>query len=338
MFTELWKSLSGSFDKRWLRNLFLPALVFWGGGLWICVQVTTGFNQALTIWQGYALEEQIFLGAVGLLIVFFTTILLEAFEGPLLRFYEGYWFFWTGLAGRRKKTLEKKHHRRRELRARVAAGQATLREQAQLSRIDTELAHRPRNADHSMPTQLGDILRAAEDYAREQYGLDPIVFWPRLFPHLGDALREALGATQEQLDLALRLATLSALYGIIWSVVVALNRAWLMLWWTLPALPIAWLLWRSAHQIAIGYTGLLRSGFDLHRFEVYEALHWPKPSSPQTEIAHGVELTLYLLQETGAKEIVYTHEGEEEEKAQSAAEPTIFQVVLDWIGKIIRSL
>ncbi len=314
MFTELWKSLGGSFDKRWLRNLFIPALVFWGAGLWVWAQVA-GVDQALKAWKGYSTEEQICLGAAGLLIVFFTTILLEAFEGPLLRLYEGYWLYWTGLAERRKRKLKEKMQRRRELRARVAAEQAGLAERAALSRLDTELSHRPRDPDRSMPTRLGDILRSGEDHARERYGLDPIVLWPRLFPHLGDTLRQALGTAQEQLDLALRLATLSALYGILGSAFAALNRAWPVLWWTLPALLIAWLLWRSAHPIAIAYAGLLRSGFDLHRFDVYEGLHWPKPTSPETERAYGVELTLYLLAGTGAKDIVYTHK--EEEKPES---------------------
>jgi hypothetical protein len=336
MFTELWKSLGGSFDKRWLRNLFIPALVFWGAGLWIWAQVT-GVEQALKTWKGYSTEEQIFLGAAGLLIVFFTTILLEAFEGPLLRLYEGYWLYWTGLAERRKENLEEKLQRRRELRAQVAAGQATLKERAELSRLDTELAHRPwRSPERSMPTRLGDILRTAEDYARDRYGLDPIVLWPRLFPHLGESLREALGATQEQLDLALRLATLSVLYGVAWSVVVAVNRAWPVLWWTLPALVIAWLLWRSAHQIAIGYAGLLRSAFDLHRFDVYDDLHWPKPTSPETEKVHGTELTLYLLEGTGAKDIAYTHEGEDTaSESEGAADQDAPRSVWDWVGRTL---
>jgi len=331
MFAELWKSLSGSFDKRWLRNLFIPALVFWGAGLWVWAQVT-GVDQALKGWKGYAVEVQFFLGAAGLLIVFFTTILLEAFEGPLLRLYEGYWLYWARLAERRKRKLKEKMERRRELRAKRLSEQASLAERAELSRIDTELAHRPRDPEHSMPTRLGDILRAAEDYAREQYGLDPIVFWPRLFPHLDHSLRQALGATQEQLDLALRLATLSVLYGVAWSVVAALKGVWLVLWWTLPALLIAWLLWRSAHQIAIGYAGLLRSAFDLHRFEVYENLHWPKPTSPETERAHGAELTLYLLEGTGAKGIAYVHEAEEtESKSDEGTDQATPQTILGWI-------
>jgi hypothetical protein len=335
MFTELWKSLGGSFDKDWLRNLFIPALVFWGAGLWVWVRIA-GVDQALEAWEAYSVEEQVFLGAAGLLIVFFTTILLDAFEGPLLRLYEGYGLFWTGLAERRRGELKDKMQRRRELRGRVATNEATLAEKAELSRIDTELAHRPKDPDRSMPTRLGDILRTAEDYARDRYGLDPIVLWPRLFPHVGETLREALAATQEQLDLALRLATLSLLFGILGSVGAALNRAWPVLWWTLPALPIAWLVWRSAHQIAIGYTGLLRSGFDLHRFDVYEELHWPEPASPATERAHGVELTLYLLEGIGARDIAYTHEeGRPQSEGDAAADRPAFRSMWEWICAVL---
>lgn len=334
MFTELWESLGGSWDEGWLRNLFIPALVYWGAGLWVWAQLT-GVEEALKAWKGYSTEEQVFLGAAGLLIVFFTTILLEAFEGPLLRVYEGYWLFWTGLAGRRKRDLEDRLERQRELRERVVAGQATPSDRAALDRLDTELAHRPRRTpERSMPTRLGDILRSAEDYPRERYGLDPIALWPRLFPHLSEALRGALGATQEQLDLALRLATLSVLYGGVWGVVVAVQRAWGVLWWTLPALPIAWLLWRAAHQMAIGYAGLLRSAFDLHRFEVYEAMHWPKPRAPETESAHGVELTLYLLEGPGAKDIVYTH-AEQEDQAKGGTEQAAGPSVWEWVRKTL---
>jgi len=311
MFTELWKNLGGSFDKRWLIHAFGPALVFWGAGLWAWAQMT-GLDQALATWQGYGAEIQVFLGAGGLLLVFFTAILLESFEGPLLRFYEGYWPRRPRRAQRRAKDLRRKKRRRRTLRAKVAAGQATPAERAELSRLDTELAYRPSNPNTSMPTQLGDVLRAAENYARERYGLDPIVLWPRLFPQLSEPLREALAATQDQLDLALRLATLSGLYGIAWSAVAAARRGWHVLGWTLPALPLAWLLWRSAHQAAISYAGLFRSAFDLHRFDAYRAMHWPKPTSPQEEAAHGKQLTYYLLEGKGAKGIAYAQDQDED--------------------------
>lgn len=316
MFEEFWKSLGGSFDERWLLNTFGPALVFWGAGLWVWAQLV-GLENALQLWRGYASEVRLFLGAAGLLLVFFTAVLLEAFEGAMLRFYEGYWPTWRALARRRARDLRRKQERRRVLRTKIAIDQATPADRAELARLDSDLAHRPRDPDRSMPTRLGDVLRTAEDYPRERYGLDPIVFWPRLFPQLSDPLRQALGSAQDQLDLLLRLATLTALHGLIWSIVVAAHGRWGVLWWTLPALPLAWLLWRSATRAAVGYTTLFRSSFDLHRFDVYRHMHWPPPTSPQTERAHGAELILFLLDGTGASNVVYEQNGEREGEGEA---------------------
>jgi len=119
-----------------------------------------------------------------------------------------------------------------------------------------------------------------------------------------------LGATQDQLDLLLRLATLLAFHGVIWSIVTAARGQWVVLWWTLPALPLAWLLWRSTYSAAVSYAGLFRSAYDLHRFDVYKSLHWPQPASPEEEREHGARLVLYLLDGKGAEGVVYNHAGE----------------------------
>ena len=107
-------------------------------------------------------------------------------------------------------------------------------------------------------------------------------------------LFRSMAAAQSQLDLMLRLATLSLLYGIIWSIVVALKTHWGLLWGTVPALPLSLMFWLSAHSAAVSYGGLLRSAFDLFRFAVYEQMRWPLPKSPKKEKAHGEAFILYL--------------------------------------------
>jgi hypothetical protein len=327
MFTELWKSLGGSFDKRWLLYAFGPALLFWGGGLWVGMQMW-GLSEALHIWQNYTTETQFFYGVAGFLLVVLTALLLEAFEGAILRVYEGYWPWIQALADRRAAELREKRDQLRELRRKLVNGEITSKERARLGRLNAHLRHRPKNPERSMPTYLGDILRTAEDYPRERYGLDPIVIWPRIYPHLSETLREALGATQEHLDLALRLATLMLLYGIVWSLVVAFLGAWLVLTWTLPALLLAWLLWRSAHPAAISYAGLFRSAFDLHRGDIYEALRWPKPRTPREEVETGERLMLYLVDHVMPDEMSYT---DFEKDKSDPAEPEFRSVIWSWL-------
>jgi hypothetical protein len=309
MVEEFWKSLTGAFEERWLINVFGPALVFWGAGLWAWAQLR-GLDAVLFVWQGYALEVKIFLGAAGLLLVFFTAILLESFSGPILRFYEGYWPRWPRLAQRRAEQLARKQERQRVLRTQVIRGQATTADRAELLQLNAELAQRPQDPEQSMPTKLGDILRSAEEDARQRYGLDPATFWPRLYPELSDALRRSLETTQDQLNLALRLATLAAISAVLWTVVVLIQGQWGVLWWTLPALPLAWLLWRSASQPATNYAALLRSAFDLHRFDVYKRMHWPPPASTESEPAAGQALVLYLVSGTVAEPVLYTEDDE----------------------------
>jgi hypothetical protein len=157
---------------------------------------------------------------------------------------------------------------------------------------------------------------------------------------LGDALRGALGAAQDQLDMMLRLATLLAIHGVVWGTVAALSLGYGLLYsavavlrthgamldhgvailvrsgggllWALPALPLAYFMGRAAHQAARAYGGLFRSAFDLHRFAVYEAMRWPLPDSPPAEKTQGGRLMLYLLDGAGAEGVVYTAGGDEE--------------------------
>lgn len=324
MFTELWKGLGGAFDKRWLLHVFSPALLFWGAGLWVWMQLQD-LSEVLKLWQSYATETQFFYGIAGFLLVVFTALLLESFTGSLLRFYEGYWPWGQRAAQRRAKSLRKKQTRQQTLRAKLVSDEITSQERVELGRLADHLRHRPQEPESSMPTQLGDILRAAEDYPRQHYGLDPIILWPRIYPQLSDSLREALGATQAQLDLALRLTTLASLYGLTWSIVVAFSRAWLVLTWTLPAFPLAWLFWRSAHPAAVSYAGLFRSAFDLHRGDVYAALRWPKPTSPAEEMAQGQRLMLYLTDHVVPQGLTYADvENLKPEAAASEKRPTSF--------------
>lgn len=90
--------------------------------------------------------------------------------------------------------MRRKQERRRLLRDKLVAGQVSPSERREMAQIDAQLEQRPQQPERSMPSQLGDILRAAEDYPRERYGLDPIVLWPRLYPQLSEPLCGALGA------------------------------------------------------------------------------------------------------------------------------------------------
>ena len=153
-------------------------------------------------------------------------------------------------------------------------------------RLDLELNAYPVQAEARLPTRLGNVLRAAEEYPLVRYGLEITTVWPRLWLVLPEAAREELASARQSLNEHVQI--------MIWSV---LFLVWIVgSWW---ALPIGFLAaavgYRNALAAAGVYGELIRAVFDLHRFKLYEALRWELPARPAVELATGDAVTRYLL-------------------------------------------
>jgi hypothetical protein len=108
-----------------------------------------------------------------------------------------------------------------------------------------------------MPTLLGNLLRAVEEYPGRRYGLDAVVCWPRLYLLLPEATQKEIGAVRERLNESTRLLAWSLLF-LVWTI-------WQ--WWALLGLVVAWLAYRGMVIAAGVYGDLVRAAFDLHRFD-----------------------------------------------------------------------
>ena len=69
---------------------------------------------------------------------------------------------------------------------------------------------------------------------------------------------------------------------------------WFSLWVIPVALVVLILVYQSVLIADQAYTSLLRSCFDLHRFNLYQMLHWPLPESPASKVPCGQAITQYL--------------------------------------------
>ena len=325
MFEGLWKELGEGFGKRWLLTVFGPALLFWGACLFVYVDMR-GWVEALTWWESRVPSVQTALVVGALAVVVFTAILLEQLTTPIARLFEGYWPWplrWLALrlSSRRGQGLRKKQQRFSQLKVKELQDQATDEDRAEALRLDAELGHRPPDPARAMPTALGDVLRAAEDYPRRRYGLDPVVTWPRLYPSLGEALKGALAEARSSMDALLRVTTLSLIFTIVWAIWLGIARYALLLPWVVAGgLIIALLSYVGATQAAATYGDLLRSAFDLHRFDLYQSLHWPLPPSWQAEKPApadqaptcGQALSQFLYRGLGVQDVVYEHPKDDE--------------------------
>ncbi|GEM_PF-457119 len=169
---------------------------------------------------------------------------------------------------------------------------------AEIVAVEAELARYPSNPEHILPTQLGNILRSAEEYAHLKYGLKSTTVWPCLWLVLPPETQQEISAARQHLNLAARFLTYSILFAG-WSIFT--------LWAILIALLMAFVAYRRVRYAAIVYGDLLKAAFDLHRFKLYEALRLKLPLNSDDELLLGQTLTNYLEQREAGGSIIFEH-------------------------------
>ncbi|MGI0493698.1 hypothetical protein ACN4EG_18100 [Alkalinema pantanalense CENA528] len=288
--TKFLEGIGNKLIEQWVANLLTPAFIFWLGGFMAAMQ-KFGW-QPLQQWFTQLVEPlQLAVLFASLLLVATSAFAIQRFDLVILRWFEGYWPRWMNpikqwLLTRQQRSLQRLDQRWQELAIkRDQTGQLTAEETDEFVQIDWQLRQFPAQPDRVMPTKLGNLLRAAESHPSNKYGLDAIICWPRLWLVLPDGVKKELQEARSDLNTAARVWLWGVLFAV-WSV------------WSVWVLPIALLVTLFAHHwmlsAAATYGDLLESAFDLHRFELYKALHWPLPTNPAEEKLLGRQLTEYL--------------------------------------------
>lgn len=89
----------------------------------------------------------------------------------------------------------------------------------------------PSDRSDIMPTQLGNVLNAAEIYPWKRYRLDAVVIWSRLQSSLPDAFFSTFQNTKISLDLMITLATFTLFFGIPLTAWVVVHTSMMLPWW-----------------------------------------------------------------------------------------------------------
>jgi len=299
MLTTFWEGLGNKLAEQWAPRILTPAFAFWTGGLaaWLWGNLgddirANGWAVALqrhtTKFDNLPIALQVALVIVVLLALVASAAIAERLTLPLLRILEGYWP--PRLGG----WLQRHNFTRRQAaytRAGDLAGKRddvglTPGEAAELATLERRLRCTPATQALTLPTRLGNLLRAAEARPRERYGLDTVVSWPYLWLLLDKDTKTELIQARSALNAATRVWLWGALFSV-WTV-------WA--WWALPAAVAACAAtyYGSMLSAAEVYGDLVGATFALHRTALYAALRWPPPASPKEEIPDGEAVTTYL--------------------------------------------
>ncbi|MGW2520171.1 hypothetical protein ACWC09_24750 [Streptomyces sp. NPDC001617] len=207
-------------------------------------------------------------------------LLLQPFQVRAVRVLEGYWDRWPFTA-RLAAVLARKQRRRWEALRKQAYetvdGDPDPQVQADARR---RLAvHPPGNL--LLPTALGNALRAGELSAGERYGLATLTSWPRIYLQVSDRMAEALRSARDALDTAVNLCwSFLALVGTSAAALYDEPSAW---WLCGTGLLFAAIAYKGAVTVAQTYSGLMHVVYDLHRFDLLDALHLPLPLDREGE-------------------------------------------------------
>lgn len=292
MFSTVLQELKSYFGRDFLVVAFFPVLLFAGLSLILFLEITQGLGAAIAAWEKQSGLTQT-LGLVGFIVI--TTVLaclMYSAQYVLIRLFEGYWPRW--LHGLRNQRVEF-HRKRWEYLDALARAAATSQEANEIWAEQLAFYPPPNHLDKMMPTRLGNVLRAAEIYPYDRYGLDAPIIWPRLRPLLKPETMALLEDRKTAMTFMLSMCLLSAVFSLIWCPVlaVATNRWDLFLLCAL-GWPLAWFCYQSAVQSALAYGEQLRAIFDLHRQDLLRALNRPVSADSGAERREWKRLTRFF--------------------------------------------
>ena len=209
MFAELPKLL----DRNFAVGFFLPMIIF------ICFGV--GFLQIVGIGQdllsNLGLDLLIETTIIGL-VSWSGGILLLGANRDILRFLEGYGSYnplriFIKFQLRSYQNLEKQ----------ISDLETRYSDQGNLSEEDTDLLNQcyrnrirrfPDQEKFVLPTPFGNAIRAFEVYPRLMYGIESIVFWPRLWAVIPQDFRNFIESSKTHMDFWVNLGVLNFLFGV----------------------------------------------------------------------------------------------------------------------------
>lgn len=321
------EALAGKLTERWSAAIVGPAFAFWVGSLaaWAWGNGGLPALERLDNWFTHRSSAVQALAVAGTLLgIAATGNAVRAASGPLIRILEGYWPTWIGPIRRTLVSLQAWRYKRlhaawNDLEPSVRSGTAPEPERSakleRFARLDARLRRYPPQPHPDepaglMPTQLGNVLNAAETRPRIRYGLDPVAIWPQLWLVLPADAKQDLAEARGKLD--------AAASACLWSVLFVILTYWA--WWaSVLGVASAIISYLSMVAAAKTYADLLESSFDMYRADLYRQLRWPLPQSPADEREKGEALTRYLWRGSDQASPQFTREGAPDDRAGAPA-------------------
>lgn len=195
-----------------------------------------------------------------IMIITVLSYLLMSFHRFLILLYEGYWPERPGI-----NWLKKKLSSRQDRQAHSQRGFLSC----------------PLDKNRIKPTRLGNILAAAEEYPLELYGMNALLWWPRLVTLLPVTITTAMSEAEGSMISLLNMSTIFLLFiPIEFGFALTFGGNW---WITLLLIIGSGILSRMCYHAAVSqaenYGAMIRTAFDLYRHSILKHMRIPLPGN-----------------------------------------------------------
>lgn len=245
--------------------------------------------------------------AIPTIIIGFTLTALNTY---LLKLFEGYVFLHRLPSLRnshlrkatrliiRRKTLEKRINvlKRYKKKTERRDGLLTILKNKYYSVTALYDQSYPPNVEDILPTQFGNILKAAELYPGTRYGIDAVQFWPRLIHVIPTSYKQSIDESRNELSFLVNMSTLSVvfyllcLFAIFYNFavpalrspvpsfeIVSIENSFRYIFSGLIAMFFNWF-FNKASLFSVGEFGaMIRSSYDLFRLDLLEQFRLKLP-------------------------------------------------------------
>jgi hypothetical protein len=286
--TEALTQLAEVFRRRFLFNALLPTLVFTTATVGVIVECAGSRTLVASWWTALDTVSKVFTALAYAAAIWFLAGAVASQWRAIVRLFEGYPI--SAITERLPiDTPGVRWHREHAARLRGS--------KPELDPEKAYLRYPPsRHEELILPTRLGNVLLAAELYPYDRYRIDPVLFWPRLYPLLPDQFQADYEEFVMEHEFPLVVAFESAIAAIIGGVATLLAGK--------PPLTFV-MLFGGGMLIAYGFYCLSissaeevgeqqRTAFDLYRDRLLE--HWPTPGDVRDEklAFEAIESVRYL--------------------------------------------
>jgi hypothetical protein len=221
---------------------------------WAAYGPGTSFKRAWRVGTALSPTQVVLL----ILLVTVASVLLMPFQLGFVRLLEGAWP--RGLGGAWSVNWQRCRKRRLARKAVPASEAPDVLRTAGLAGL--RLRQRYPGPDHLVrASRLGNILAAAEDRAGRDYGIDAVVAWPRLYPLLGNEVRNVLDDRRNNLDSMARFAVTAVVTAVATVVILRDSAGWIAL--AAAPLVVAVLAYNACLRAALAYGESIQVAFDL---------------------------------------------------------------------------